>query len=109
MVIVGIPGALTLAGAMTLFQRNTEDSHRGRAFGALGAVEAVAVLAGTVGAGFLGQSLGIIPVLAFQGASYVVAGAPPPGAPPGGTAPAGASAAAAPPTLGCTHTWRARP
>src|SRR5260370_22003216 len=76
MVIVGIPGALTLAGAMTLFQRNTEDSHRGRAFGALGAVEAVAVLAGTAGAGFLGQSLGIIPVLAFQGASYVVAGLP---------------------------------
>lgn len=74
MVIVGIPGALTLAGAITLFQRNTEDSHRGRAFGALGAVEGVAVLAGTAGAGFLGQSLGIIPVLAFQGASYVVAG-----------------------------------
>ena len=74
MVIVGIPGALTLAGAMTLFQRNTDDSHRGRAFGALGAVEAVAVLAGTAGAGFLGQSLGIIPVLAFQGASYVAAG-----------------------------------
>src|SRR5260370_5074548 len=73
MVIVGIPGALTLAGAITLFQRNTEDSHRGRAFGALGAVEGVAVLAGTAGARFLGQSLGIIPVLTFQGASYVVA------------------------------------
>src|SRR5260221_12112232 len=89
MVIVGIPGALTLAGAITLFQRNTEDSHRGRAFGALGAVEGVAVLAGTAGAGFLGQSLGIIPVLAFQGASYVVAGPPPAGAGPSEAGPAG--------------------
>jgi len=74
MIVVGIPGALTLAGAMTLFQRNTEDSYRGRVFGALNAVEGVAVLAGTAGAGLLGQAVGIIPVLAFQGGGYVVAG-----------------------------------
>lgn len=74
MIMVGIPGALTLAGAMTLFQRNTEDSYRGRVFGALNAAEGVAILAGTAGAGVLGQAVGIIPVLAFQGAGYVVAG-----------------------------------
>jgi len=74
MVLVGIPGALTLAGAMTLFQRNTEDSYRGRVFGSLNAVEGVAILAGTAGAGLLGQAVGIIPVLALQGAGYVVAG-----------------------------------
>jgi predicted MFS family arabinose efflux permease len=74
MIVVGLPGALTLAGAMTLFQRNTEDSYRGRVFGALNAIEGVAVLAGTVGAGLLGQAIGIIPVLAFQGGGYVVAG-----------------------------------
>jgi MFS family permease len=74
MVIVGVPGALTIAGAMTLFQRNTDDSVRGRVFGALGAVEGVAILAGTIGAGFLGQAVGIIPILAIQGGSYVVAG-----------------------------------
>ena len=59
---------------MTLFQRNTTDSHRGRVFGSLGATGAVAVMVGTVCAGLLGQAVGIIPVLAVQGASYVVAG-----------------------------------
>jgi len=73
-VIVGVPGALTLAGAMTLFQRSTDDAFRGRVFGALGAVEGVAILAGTLCAGFLGQAAGIIPVLAVQGGGYVVAG-----------------------------------
>jgi len=74
MVVVGLPGALMLAGFMTLFQRSTVDSHRGRVFGSLGAAEGVAVMVGTVGAVFLGQYVGIIPVLAVQGAGYVVAG-----------------------------------
>ena len=74
MVIVGVPGALTLAGAMTLFQRSTDDAFRGRVFGAQGAVEGVAILAGTLCAGFLAQAAGIIPVLAVQGGGYVVAG-----------------------------------
>jgi Na+/melibiose symporter-like transporter len=74
MVLAGVPGALTLAGAWTLFQRSTHDTQRGRVFGALGTVEGVAVLAGTLCAGFLGQAVGIIPVLAIQGGGYVVAG-----------------------------------
>jgi len=74
MVVVGVPGALMMAGGFTLLQRATADSHRGRVFGALGAVEGAATVAGTVSAGFLGQSVGIIPVLAAQGAGYVVAG-----------------------------------
>jgi hypothetical protein len=69
-----VPGALLLAGAMTLLQSAAADSHRGRVFGALGAVEGVAVVAGTIAAGFLGQSVGIIPVLAAQGGGYVVGG-----------------------------------
>jgi MFS family permease len=74
MVIVGVPGALTIAGAITLFQRSTDDALRGRVFGALGAVEGIAILVGTLCAGFLGQVVGIIPVLAVQGGGYVVAG-----------------------------------
>jgi Na+/melibiose symporter-like transporter len=74
MVVVGVPGALTLAGCFTLLQRATADSHRGRVFGALGAVEGAATVAGTVTAGFLGQAVGIIPVLAAQGAGYLIAG-----------------------------------
>jgi Na+/melibiose symporter-like transporter len=74
MVAVGVPGALTLAGGFTLLQRATADGHRGRVFGALGAVEGAATVAGTITAGFLGQSVGIIPVLATQGAGYLIAG-----------------------------------
>jgi len=74
MIAVGLPGALMLAGALTLIQREVADSHRGRVFGALGAVEGVAIVAGTVAAGLLGQVVGIIGVLAAQGAGYVIAG-----------------------------------
>jgi MFS family permease len=71
----GLPGALVFAGAMTLLQRHTGDGLRGRVFGALGVVEGVAVVAGTLAAGLLAETLGIVPVLAAQGAGYVVAGA----------------------------------
>jgi Na+/melibiose symporter-like transporter len=74
MIVVGLPGALTLAGTMTLMQRNTVGSHRGRVFGALGAVEGIAIVAGTIAAGFLGHSVGIIPILAVQGGGYLAAG-----------------------------------
>ena len=74
MIIVGVPGALTLAGLITLFQRSSEDSYRGRVFGAVSALEGVTVLAGTLGAGYLSRIAGIIPVLAIQGGGYVVAG-----------------------------------
>jgi predicted MFS family arabinose efflux permease len=75
MIIVGIPGALEVAGLITLFQQHTEDAYRGRIFGALNAVEGVMVLTGTLGAGFLARPLGIVPVLAVQGAACVLAGA----------------------------------
>ena len=74
MVVVGVPGALALAGLITLFQRHSEDSYRGRVFGAVSAVEGVSALAGTLGAGYLSRVAGIIPVLAIQGAGYVLAG-----------------------------------
>jgi MFS family permease len=73
--LAGLPGALLLTGAMTLLQRNTGHGLRGRVFGALGVVEGVAVVAGTLTAGLLAQTLGIVSVLAAQGAGYVLAGA----------------------------------
>jgi Na+/melibiose symporter-like transporter len=75
MIIVGLPGALQIAGLMTLFQRNTSDSHRGRVFGALGVAEGAALLVGTLSAGWLGTVIGIVPVLSAQGVGYVLAGA----------------------------------
>jgi Na+/melibiose symporter-like transporter len=74
MILVGGPGALLTAAATTVLQRNTTPTHRGRVFGALGAIEGVAIVAGAVAAGFLGKSLGIIPTLAAQGGGYVLAG-----------------------------------
>jgi predicted MFS family arabinose efflux permease len=74
MILVGVPGALSFAGLMTLFQRGSEDAFRGRMFGAVSATEGIATLAGTLGAGFLSRPLGIVPVIAVQGAGYVLAG-----------------------------------
>jgi Na+/melibiose symporter-like transporter len=74
MLVVGLPGALVLAGLLTLFQTSTTDAYRGRVFGAYSALEAAAMLTGTLAAGTLGGRLGIVPVIATQGAGYCVAG-----------------------------------
>lgn len=74
MSIVGVPGALVVAGAMTLVQRNSTVANRGRVFGAISTIEGLAVVVGTIGAGFLGQSLGIVATLSLQGGGYVAGG-----------------------------------
>lgn len=74
MILVGVPGAVTMTGYNTLLQRDTDDAYRGRVFGALGVVQGVGVIIGTVVAGLLGQSFGIIPIIAFQGIGGMVAG-----------------------------------
>jgi predicted MFS family arabinose efflux permease len=75
MIVVGLPGAFTVAGMMTVLQRLTEDTSRGRIFGAISAAEGVAVLIGIASAGVLGELVGIIPVLVFQGLGYAAGGA----------------------------------
>jgi Na+/melibiose symporter-like transporter len=75
MILVGLPGAFTVAGMMTVLQRLTEDASRGRIFGAISAAEGVAVLVCIASAGVLGDLVGIIPVLVFQGLGYVIGGA----------------------------------
>jgi predicted MFS family arabinose efflux permease len=74
MILVGFPGAVMMAGMMTLFQRHTTDERRGRVFSLLSLAQAVSVVIGSALAGFLGGPSGIIPVLAFQGIGYVAAG-----------------------------------
>jgi predicted MFS family arabinose efflux permease len=74
MVVVGLPGAVLVAGTMTLFQRHTTDEHRGRVFSLMSLAQAVSVVVGSTAAGFLGDGIGIVPVLAVQGVGYVVAG-----------------------------------
>jgi predicted MFS family arabinose efflux permease len=74
MVLVGLPGAVTVAGMMTLYQRHTTDERRGRVFSLVSLAQAISVVVGSTAAGFLGGPTGIMPVLALQGAGYVVAG-----------------------------------
>ena len=74
MVLVGFPGALLTAGHVTLVQSSTVDAARGRAWSLLVLARTVAVVAGTGVAGLLGETIGIIPVLAYQGVGYVAAG-----------------------------------
>lgn len=75
MMVVGLPGALAIAGFMTLLQRFSDDRSRGRIFGAFFAAEGAATLVGIGAAGYLGDLVGTIPVLVVQGLGYVVAGA----------------------------------
>ena len=70
----GVAGTFMLTAAMTLMQDHTTDRYRGRIFGALGAVEGVAIVTGTVAAGLLAHLLGIVAVLSVQGAGYIAAG-----------------------------------
>ena len=58
MIVVGVPGALCLAGLITLFQRSSEDSYRGRVFGAISTLEGITILAGTLAAGYLSRPAG---------------------------------------------------
>jgi predicted MFS family arabinose efflux permease len=74
MIIVGLPGAVLVAGTMTLFQRHTTDERRGRVFSLMSLAQAVSVVVGSTIAGLLGGPSGIMPILALQGAGYVVAG-----------------------------------
>lgn len=74
MIVVGLPSALCMAALTTLLQRSTRDAYRGRVFGALGTAEGGASLAGTLAGGYLSRPLGIVPVIAVQGAGYVLAG-----------------------------------
>jgi Na+/melibiose symporter-like transporter len=74
MIVVGVPGAVLIAGYTTLLQRNTADAFRGRVMGALGVVRGTAVVIGTVAAGFLGEILPIVAVISYQGFGYMTAG-----------------------------------
>jgi predicted MFS family arabinose efflux permease len=74
MTVVGIPGAAVQTGMRTLLQRSTRDAERGRVFALQNLAMSVVLMGGATAAGFLGEVVGIVPVLALQGVGYVVAG-----------------------------------
>ena len=63
-----------IAARTTLLQDHSTDDQRGRIFALIFAVSALSLTVGAVTAGFLGDAIGIIQVLALQGGGYVVAG-----------------------------------
>ena len=69
-----MPGALTVAGMVTVFQTATDDAYRGRVYGSIMALRSGAMLAGIGLAGALPAHIGIVPVIAIQGVGYLSAG-----------------------------------
>ncbi|MEP7040048.1 MAG: MFS transporter [Chloroflexota bacterium] len=74
LVIVGVPGAAMGAAQTTLQQSQTEDWHRGRVVGAIGAVAGVGALIGAVSAGILGEFIPAVLLLIVQGSGYLIGG-----------------------------------
>jgi len=74
MVVVGIPIAALGVGNTTLQQTLTTDSHRGRVIGLFGTIQALGMVSGTIVAGFLGKTIGIIPLMAVDSFLYATGG-----------------------------------
>ncbi len=74
LVIVGVPGAAMGAAVTTIQQSESQDSHRGRVVGAIGAVARLGALIGTVTAGVLGEFVPVVILLIVQGSGYLVGG-----------------------------------
>jgi MFS family permease len=74
MVVVGLPGAAVTASFTTLMQLATTDAYRGRVFGTVLGLQSGGVLLGALLAGWLAEALGVVPVIAWQGAGYVALG-----------------------------------
>jgi len=74
MATVGVPAALVTPSIFTLFQTRVRDEQRGRIIGAGLATLACSGLLGMLLAGWLGDRVGIVPLLTIQSLGYIVAG-----------------------------------
>lgn len=73
-VLVGLPATAYQTGLTTLLQLRTEDAFRGRVFGAMQAVSALLMVAGSSLAGPLHDRFGVVAVLNGQALAYILAG-----------------------------------
>jgi MFS family permease len=73
-VAAGVPGMALMTGLSTVLQQSTVEGERGRVFAALGVAAAAGQAAGMVGAGLLGDRLGVVNVLNGQASLYLLAG-----------------------------------
>ncbi len=74
MIVVGIPAAAAVTGWGTMIQQEVEDAFRGRVFAALTTAIGLFTLVGTLIAGIIGDSFGIIRILTLQSCGYIIAG-----------------------------------
>lgn len=72
--VVGLPVAALNAGFFTLLQLRAPEDFRGRVFGAISAAGAAAMLLGTVVGSTLATTVGVLPLVAVQGAIHLAAG-----------------------------------
>jgi MFS family permease len=63
MTLVGFPVIAGITGQQSLMQNSTSDQHRGRVWGALGAIDGICMIVGIGLAGVLGQWVSIGPLL----------------------------------------------
>ncbi len=75
MLLAGVPIVVGFAAGNGLLQTLTVDAFRGRVFGALGAVQGLATLAGLGIGGVAIDAIGVVPVLSFGAAMWIAAGA----------------------------------
>ena len=72
--IVGFTAPAVGVGVGTLLQRLVPDGQRGRVFAMQDLVGSIALLAGTIVAGILGEHVPVLPVIALQAAGYLLGG-----------------------------------
>jgi hypothetical protein len=74
MLLAGFPVVSALAARDGLLQSLTADAFRGRVFGALGAIQGMAILVGlTLGAVVI-DSIGVVPAVSLGAAMWIVGG-----------------------------------
>ena len=73
-IAVGISGVGVLTGSQSRLQAEAPEAYLGRVFGILGTAMGVFMLAGTLIAGTVSNTLGVIPVLNLQAAGKLLAG-----------------------------------
>ena len=72
--LVGLPASAVGASYTSLQQSAVGETHRGRYLGLAQSSSLMTMTAGVLLAGFLGGTVGIIPILEIQGLAYIVAG-----------------------------------
>ena len=73
-IAVGVSGVGVLTGSQSRLQTSAPEAYLGRIFGILGTAMGAFTLVGTVIAGTISNTLGVIPVLNIQAAGKILAG-----------------------------------